>query len=44
MLATTHPDVHGYRLDRPTIATVMSDMFIPKSDPGPGDQTPRSIF
>jgi peroxiredoxin len=29
-----------YRFDHPTIATVLSDMRIPKSDPGPGDEAP----
>ena len=29
-----------YRFDHPTIATVISDMRIPKTDPGPGDQAP----
>ena len=37
-IATTTSD--RYRFDHPTIATVLSDMRIPKSDPGPGDQAP----
>jgi thiol-disulfide isomerase/thioredoxin len=39
-LSTEKPASHSYRIDRPTLPILMSDLRIPASDPGPGDRVP----
>ena len=39
--STTRRRRSRYRIDRPTVSVLMSDMLIPRGDPGPGDKVPR---